>query len=549
VIGIIPAVGYLPTVREFFELFKTPWEVCQPGRRYDVVVAPAGRVADVAARVLVVYGAEPASVDATCGIVRGAPRDGGSMDVDGRPVPLYGRVCSFVEASAGAPCVRSRDGVLGLVVPTDRGVIVRLGYDLFAEARALLMNGQPVEHAATPTLDIHIGLLRQWIVEAGVPLLEIAAAPAAHDYIVCLTHDIDFVGIRRHLFDHTMFGFLYRATIGAVRNALARRLSLRRLLASWTAAVSLPLVYLGWIKDFWEPFAWYLQVERGLPATYYLIPFKQRAGARVPGRAASRRATAYDVTDLDRDCARLLDAGCELGVHGIDAWHDEVRGREELERIAAVTGSTEVGVRMHWLLSDPDTPAVLGRAGYAYDATAGYNETVGYRNGTTQVFQPAAAGTLLALPLHIQDGALFYPQRLHLSEREAGERCAALIAHARAAGGVLTVLWHDRSHGPERFWGDFYVGLVGALKATNPWFATAGQAVGWSRQRRAVRFERVDTAGTGVRLRYDGAAIRPPLRVTVHGAGGTRSEASWNGKTAFEAATGAGQPQPAGCVS
>jgi hypothetical protein len=549
VIGILSPVDHLRIAQEFFELFKTPWEAYQPGRRYDVVIAPAGPVPDVEARVLVVCGAGSSSVDAMCGIVRGAGCDGGSMEVDGRRVPLYGRVCSFSEASAGAPCVRSRDGVLGLVVPTDRFVLVRLGYDLFAEARALLMDGQPVEHAATPTLDIHTGLLRRWIVEAGVPLLEIAAAPAAHDYIVCLTHDIDFVGIRRHLFDHTMFGFLYRSTIGAVGNVLARRLSLRRLLSCWQAAASLPLVYLGWMKDFWEPFGWYLQVERGLPATYYLIPFKGRAGARVPGQAASRRATAYDVTDLDRDCARLLDAGCELGVHGIDAWHDEVRGREELERIAAVTGRTDAGIRMHWLLSDRTTPAVLARAGYAYDSTAGYNETVGYRNGTTQVFQPAGAGTLLELPLHIQDGALFYPQRLHLSERQAEERCAAMIAHARAAGGVLTVLWHDRSHGPERFWGDFYIRLVAALKATNPWFATAAQAVGWSRQRRGVRFERVDAAGTRVRLRYDGASIRPPLRVTVHGAGGTRTDTSWNGETAFEAGTGAREPEPAGCVS
>ena len=61
---------------------------------------------------------------------------------------------------------------------------------------------------------------------------------------------------------------------------------------------SLPFVYAGWAKDFWEPFEWYLEVEKGLPATYFLIPFKRRAGEKVPGRHASRRATAYDVGDL-----------------------------------------------------------------------------------------------------------------------------------------------------------------------------------------------------------------------------------------------------------
>src|SRR5262249_20157556 len=157
----------------------------------------------------------------------------------------------------------------GLAIRTANPVVVRLGYDLFEEAKTLLTSGQPIEHAATPTLDVHIRLLRQWIVDAGVPLLEIAPTPAAYDYVVCLTHDIDFVGIRRHLFDHTMFGFLYRSTIGAARNALTGRLSLRRLVQSWKAAAALPFVYLGWTKDFWEPFDWYLDVERGLSATYY----------------------------------------------------------------------------------------------------------------------------------------------------------------------------------------------------------------------------------------------------------------------------------------
>ena len=79
-----------------------------------------------------------------------------------------------------------------------------------------------------------------------------------------------------------MWGFLYRATVGAVRNFVRRRVSFRRLLQSWLAAASLPLIYAGWARDFWEPFEWYLEAERGLPATYFLIPFKQRAGDRAP---------------------------------------------------------------------------------------------------------------------------------------------------------------------------------------------------------------------------------------------------------------------------
>jgi hypothetical protein len=206
-----------------------------------------------------------------------------------------------------------------------------------------------------------------------------------------------------------------------------------------------------------------------------------------------------------------------LGVHGIDAWHSVEKGRAELARISEVAGQTAIGIRVHWLLHDRNTASVLEEAGYDYDSTEGYNETIGYRSGTTQVFRPLGAKTLLELPLHIQDGALFYPKRLDLSESQAEKGCGQLIENATRLGGVLTVLWHDRSHGPERFWGQFYVRLVDRLKSSNAWFATAAQAVSWSRRRRSVRFER---PGADNRVRICHASEEqqalPPLRLRAY---------------------------------
>jgi hypothetical protein len=200
---------------------------------------------------------------------------------------------------------------------------------------------------------------------------------------------------------------------------------------------------------------------------------------------------------------------------------------------------------MHWLLQDGDTARVLEDAGYVYDSTAGYNETVGYRNGTTQVYRPLSAQHLLELPLHIQDGALFYPQRLDLSEADAWTRCFEIADHAARAGGVLTLLWHDRSHGPERYWGDFYAGLVGALKSRRPWFATARAAVSWFQTRRDVCFEHVDSTDGVWRLRLPGNSEEadPPLNLRIHRPPGIRAERSyedvpWNGRTAVELCLG-----------
>jgi hypothetical protein len=143
---------------------------------------------------------------------------------------------------------------------------------------------------------------------------------------------------------------------------------------------------------------------------------------------------------------------------------------------------------MHWLYFGNETPALLERAGYAYDSTSGYNEAVGFRAGTSQVFKPAGVTHLLELPMHIQDTALFYPDRMNLSESEAWTRCMDVITQCRNAGGVITVSWHDRSLAPERLWDAFYDRLLSELDSASTWFATARDAVAWFRKRRQIRF-------------------------------------------------------------
>jgi len=285
------------------------------------------------------------------------------------------------------------------------------------------------------------------------------------------------------------------------------------------------------MKDYWLPFPWYLDVEKGLGATYYFIPFKRRAGDKVSSNHAARRASAYDVSDVKDWVSRLQQAGCEIGVHGIDAWHSVEKGKEEMERITSVTGSSNAGIRMHWLLRDADTVRVLEEAGYDYDSTVGYNETPGYRAGTGQVYRPIGARQLLELPMHIQDGALFFPQRLDLPDAVAWDLCTGFIRHAQTHGGVLTTIWHDRSHGPERFWGNFYKRLVGELKSQNVWFGTASEVVQWFRVRRSVTFERCSGSDGAERVLAKTSGVLPkrPFVIRTHQASHKITDVPWSG--------------------
>jgi len=173
---------------------------------------------------------------------------------------------------------------------------------------------------------------------------------------------------------------------------------------------------------------------------------------------------------------------------------------------------------MHWLFFDEKSPAVLERAGFSYDSTVGYNETVGFRAGTTQAYKPLAAENLLELPLHVMDTALFYPRHLNLSEDKAERMVGNLIDDAAEFGGALTFNWHDRSIAPERLWDGFYLKLLRKLKNRGAWFATADQAVSWFRKRRSTAIEVTRTDGEGIRIKVKvkvGDRL-PGMRVRVH---------------------------------
>jgi hypothetical protein len=172
---------------------------------------------------------------------------------------------------------------------------------------------------------------------------------------------------------------------------------------------------------------------------------------------------------------------------------------------------------MHWLFYNADSAAILDQAGFSYDSSVGYNETVGCRAGTMQVYRPLGARNLLELPLHVMDTALFYPCYLNLKEDAAQERVWHLLDHAEEFGGALTINWHDRSIAPERLWEGFYRNLLQELERRSAWFPTAAQAVKWFRKRRSAAIEVEQTAGrVRVRARVAQSDALPGLRVRVH---------------------------------
>ncbi len=536
-IGVIANEIEQATIAEFFELFKTPWEFWRPGTRYDVLLCSNSPVPENDASLLLLYGSQPQAFERNRGIETRSIRSPGFVTFRCGRMPIY-KDCLLFDGQGDKVLFHDGTGLATAVSETSGPrATIRLGYDLFEELHYLLTQGQPPELAIIPTLEFHISLLRELILSQGMPLVEIPPVPAGYSFIVCLTHDIDHPRVCYHKFDHTMFGFLYRALFGSVVQFCRARRSWRQVAANWKAAFSLPLVFAGIVKDFWNQLDRYLELEKDLASTFFVIPTKGDAGVDPQGRINPRRAARYAAPDIADDIKKLLCANCEIAVHGIDAWRDPAKGRQEREQIQEITGATGTGVRMHWLYFNSAAALTLEKAGFSYDSTVGYNETIGYRAGTTQAFKNPNVNSLLEFPLHVMDTALFYPSYMNLSNDGARAAMLPLTENLTKFGGVLTINWHDRSLGPERLWEDAYITLLHDLRAKTPWFATATQAVSWFRKRRAVSFANITQDNNSVRVQTatdPTATDLPPLRLRVYNKRSSTLSREDKGNAVFE---------------
>ena len=520
-IGVICADSEKSAVREFFELFKTPWMFWEPSGSCDVLIvtSAAARPASSTTRLVIAFGATEMRDDASVGVSPGTRTDDAMLEVDGLRLPLYTGALTL--AGDATLLGRSASSGAALIVKrvTGSSPVIRCGYDLFSEVEFLLSAGQPREHAGTPTLDLHIDLMRRWIVAAGIPLWEIPPVPPGHRFLACLTHDVDFLGIRRHRLDRTLAGFLLRASLGSLSGFVRGRHSLRYLLRNWAALISLPLVYIGGLPDFWLPFDRYIKADAESRSTFFLIPFRNRPGRGLDGPGDPRRSVKYAARETRPWLPKLRSLGFEVGVHGIDAWCDRAAATDELREVAELTGQAELGVRMHWLYFDASSFAMLEQAGFRYDATVGYNDAVGFRAGTTQVFRPLSVERLLELPLQIQDTALFFPGRMNCAEQEATDLCQRILDWTQQLGGVSTLSWHERSLVPERQWDGAYRWLLAQLRQRDAYIAPARDVVSWFSTRRSVDLQDAGIEADRLQALADRgpAADSPALTLRIHG--------------------------------
>ena len=391
-------------------------------------------------------------------------------------------------------------------IPKACNVIDLAGNDLIKKIADTLNEGLPPSRR--PICEEYLDALRQQL-KRFTPLIEIPPVPWGYNYSLALTHDVDITSVRERSFPSVLY---------AAYNCFRQR--------KFLEGTRIILAKLGLVEDPWNLFvAWRaLEEKHQVKSTFYFLPRSGHAGIGSP----KIRAGHYSIDNLPIE--ELTLGGWEVGIHGIDNWIDKASA--DAERISLSRDArVRVGTRVHWLHFDEGTWQILDDAGYEYDSTFGYNEDVGFRAGTLQVYKPRGVERLLELPLHIQDVSLFgrhcwltteegckRVDCLGLDTDEAHRICNEILDQALRYGGVVTVLWHSDCLAAPRDWGDVYTGILNRAKSDNAWITRAIDIVDWFRTRRRVQLgysrskDRLSITVAGL----EPVRSLPPLRLRVH---------------------------------
>jgi hypothetical protein len=189
-----------------------------------------------------------------------------------------------------------------------------------------------------------------------------------------------------------------------------------------------------------------------------------------------------------------------VAVHGSIASATEpgVLERQKQE-VEGVIGQPVLTTRQHYLQYDPArTPAIQAAAGLLADGTQGFNDTIGFRAGTSFPYRvwDWAGNRLLRLwqvPLHIQDGPLL---RQWKTTEEAVAACVRMLDQVQHVGGCLGILFHPAQLVTELGFA-VYQGILQEARRRNAWGTSMREvAQWWNAQVRAVLTTALPTVHT-----------------------------------------------------
>jgi peptidoglycan/xylan/chitin deacetylase (PgdA/CDA1 family) len=238
-------------------------------------------------------------------------------------------------------------------------------------------------------------------------------------FAVCLTHDVDDI--------YPPLSHSLLSSVEYLKN-LNFRASANQFFWKLKGKEYSPYLNLSKIMD--------LEASYGAKSSFYFI-----------ATDADPIRFRYNVEDIEHNLKEIAARGWEVGLHGGYYSYNNLEAiKKEKKRIETVLEKPVVGFRNHYLrFKVPESWEILADAGFKYDSTFGYSNSVGFRNGMCHPFRPYNLSTereieIFEIPLVVMDVALFAGSK---SLEEAWECTKNLIDTTANLNGVITLLWHN----------------------------------------------------------------------------------------------------------
>ena len=156
----------------------------------------------------------------------------------------------------------------------------------------------------------------------------------------------------------------------------------------------------------------------------------------------------YRLEEITDYFQKIKESGSEIALHGgfnASGYNEKIN--EEAKYFESVVQQKPKGFRNHYLCFDfASSWKELEKANFDYDATLGFSDCSGFRNGMCYPFQFHDATTnsfskITEFPLIIMDTSLFVNMKLGVDS--SLQLIFKLIDEVKAVDGVITILWHN----------------------------------------------------------------------------------------------------------
>jgi len=190
----------------------------------------------------------------------------------------------------------------------------------------------------------------------------------------------------------------------------------------------------------------------------------------------------------------ILERGFEIGLHAsYNAYLNEHHLTYEKQKIEHIINQKIKGLRHHyWHMGKNElrTLRMHKTAGFEYDSSIAFNESLGFRRNIALPYNPWDEDndcmlSIIQLPVFCMDGNLFYKP---IEVNAAVEKLKEYIDTIKKFGGIGVIDWHVRTAYPkneEYFnWGKAYTKLIEQLSNDGEiWVTNPGNISGWLKNR------------------------------------------------------------------